>query len=228
MSTDEREQFAILVTRPDNEDRPEGVDLVVRVGPYHYRHIVESVAHHLRNSDHSRSRPEGTTIEIAPYDESLPHRPTLAHADTQEVMEVILAEGNAYGEWSFPDSWDLLRGAHTYEAALSLHQGACAYLDAEAEAAEQAEREAAERVAALRDEAERLDPCVFLIKEAAGRRVEETDTKVVHQAAGLLADLLDVTDRHQVDRGDACRLLPGPALDAIVSRPAAAKQPATV
>lgn len=158
-STDE--QLAVVVTRPDSPDRPENADLVIRVGPYHSRYWAENAVDSLNATAHQRSRPDGTTITVEPYDESLPHRATLAGAYAHQVVDAMCAEPEGvWAEWSFPDTYDILRTTHGHDAASRLHRNACDQLDAMAEDAEREEREAKERAdeaaAKVTDLAERM------------------------------------------------------------------------
>lgn len=181
------EQYAVVVTRPDSPERPENADLVIRIGPYHSRYWAENAVDSLNATAHQRSRPDGTTITVEPYDEALPHRATLAGAYEHQVVDAMCAEPKGvWAEWSFPDTFDILRTSHGYEEASRLHRGACNQLDAMAEDAEREEREARERAetaaAQVTDLAERM-------KEQLGM----TEPDATRAAALAVAVLTGVT-----------------------------------
>jgi hypothetical protein len=213
------QQYAVVVTRPDNPQRPPNADLIVRVGPYGYLAQAQGVARHFTMTDHQRSRPAGTTIAVEPYDATLPHRPTLYGAGLSGVVDALTSEADVWGEWSFPDTFDLLGGVYSHEEASRRHMDACLHLDTMAEQAEEEQRKADRERLDAEDAAHRFAPCRDAAATAARRRVEKTPARVIDTAGDLIADLLDVADRYEVNRPDLLAAIAPVVLDAIAERP---------
>ncbi len=213
MSDETRERWSVVVTLPDSDDRPpEVTDLVRRVGPYLYRSAAETAVYNM-SLLLPGSAPEGTTLAIEPYDDSLPHLDGHPPTSAIDLAEAIRTEPDGNGGWGFPDLYARLFGILGEELARTRWGSACAVLAADEEAAEE------ERLA-QQAERERLEPHRRDVIAAAAQRAGLTTDLAADLATRMLADLVDVAARHGVTRNDLALVtnLSGTCVDAVHAR----------
>lgn len=183
VATAEPEQFAVIITLP-TWGAPEGIDQVRRVGPYLHKHRATNAASSFAMMLHS-SAPDGTTIEVGPYDVTVPHLDPYPPANAYELANAICDEPDGPGGgWGFPDLYARLSASIGHDRARKVWGSACTYLD------DMAEAEAAERAAAAKFEA-KLAPLRARVAGAAARRPSAWYTAPIRDAAvWLLYDML--------------------------------------
>lgn len=114
--------YSVIVTRP-------GYD-TIRIGPFGFRHLAEHATWDLHGQLHNTSHPDGTAIEVGPYDEALPHTP-LTPRDAMGLALLMDDEpdGNENGS-NFPDLYARLHAQVGYDEAARLWGNACSLYDA--------------------------------------------------------------------------------------------------
>jgi hypothetical protein len=116
------DQYSVIVTRPGHD--------TVRIGPFGYHHLAEHATWDLQGQLRNTCHPEGTTIAVAPFDESLPHLP-LAPRDAMSLALLMDDEPSGGGTGSnFPDLYSRLHAQVGYEEAARLWGNACSLYDA--------------------------------------------------------------------------------------------------
>lgn len=113
--------YSAVITKPGHG--------IVRLGPLGFQHVAEHMVWDLCSQLHSTSHPAGTTIEVAPFDESLPHLPLLPR-DSMELANLMDGEQGDDGSGaSFPDLFSRLHAQEGYEVAARLWGNACSLYD---------------------------------------------------------------------------------------------------
>lgn len=107
--------LAVVITKP-------GFD-TVRVGPFHYEHQARSFAHSLEFRAFQTVRPEGTTVEVAAYEEQLPHTPVPSR-DSYENAD-LMNEETGHGEAAYPDQFTRIVAHFGYDDAVQIWRAAC-------------------------------------------------------------------------------------------------------
>lgn len=143
---DEPAQFAVIVTLPNEPDELGGTDPVRRVGPYWRASAAEHAAGSFGMMLHN-SAPQGTTVDVGPYDPAVPHLDPYPPTDVSTLAVAVVDEPDGPGGgWSFPDLWARLHASTGYDRARKVWVDACQLADYWAEQ-DAEERQAAAELA---------------------------------------------------------------------------------
>lgn len=213
---DSTDQYAIRITVTGPGEPPAGVGPVRHVGPYTYDWQAADavrVLRHLADDRMVESAPGfDVRTELVPFDPDVEHLDPRPPTDVEALAD-LLADEPPVGLWHFPTLRDRLTTAHGPVETQWAWTGALRYL-AGLDKDGQRERRA------LHESDARLAPCRAAVLAASRTRVAHFTARDIHDATALLADLLDATDSHGVQRDAVAGQLAPVALDVVADRPA--------
>lgn len=208
------DEYAVIVTLPEHDgDVPIETERVRRVGPYWRASAAEQAACSFRMMLHG-SAPQGTTVDVGPYDPAVPHLEARVTTDYMQLAEMIRDEPEGPGcGWSFPDLYARLQSHAGHDAASRAWRAACSLLDQWAEE-EQAERKAAaDREARAAELEVKLAPLRARVDGAAALRAFAWYTAPIRDAAvWLLYDMLAAAEPRGVTLADFGQVADLPAI----------------